>query len=248
MHLKQVALVASELDPVRQMIFDLLGLTDDFADPGLVEFGLRNSVMTIGDTFLEVVSPNQPDTTAGRLLDRRGGDGGYMVLAQTKDLKAVSARIEALGIRKVWQVEREEVSAFHVHPRDIGAAIVSFDEMRPFDEWVWAGPGWRDRSARFVAGISGVDIQAIEPEQIANRWGEAFNCEIREAGTKLVLQLENGVVNFEAATDGRGDGVCGLQFEVLDGTAIKAAAASHNLPWQGNELQVCGTRFRFQDI
>ena len=34
-------------------------------------FGLRNAVFALGDTFLEVVCPQRPDTAAGRLLDRR---------------------------------------------------------------------------------------------------------------------------------------------------------------------------------
>jgi hypothetical protein len=43
-------------------------------------FGLTNAVFAVGDTFVEVVAPTQPDTTAGRYLKRRGGDGGYMAI------------------------------------------------------------------------------------------------------------------------------------------------------------------------
>ena len=39
------------------------------------QFGLTNAVFTVGDTFVEVVAPAQPDTTAGRYLERRGGHG-----------------------------------------------------------------------------------------------------------------------------------------------------------------------------
>ena len=52
MNLRQVALVAEQLAPVRQDIFAVLGIDADFADNGVAEFGLENSVMTIGKTFL----------------------------------------------------------------------------------------------------------------------------------------------------------------------------------------------------
>ena len=38
-------------------------------------FGLGNAVIPIGKDFLEVVSPVQEDTTAGRFIDKRNGDG-----------------------------------------------------------------------------------------------------------------------------------------------------------------------------
>ena len=95
--LRQVAMVAGELAPVRQQIFALLGIERDYADPGVGEFGLHNSVMSMGDTFLEVVAPTREGTTAGRLLSRRGGDGGYMVLAQVDKISPTSARIGELG-------------------------------------------------------------------------------------------------------------------------------------------------------
>jgi len=88
MWLRQVALVAKERDPVRHEIFELFGLDSDFEDEGVSVFGLHNSVMTIGDTFLEIVAPTQADTTAGRLLERMGGDGGYMILVQTDTQKS----------------------------------------------------------------------------------------------------------------------------------------------------------------
>ena len=59
MRLRQVALVAAALPPVKAALFELLGLDDAFVDEGVSQFGLQNIVMTIGTTFLEVVSPIQ---------------------------------------------------------------------------------------------------------------------------------------------------------------------------------------------
>src|SRR5262249_53665971 len=97
MRLRQVALVARSLEPVLRDLRRLLGLGEPFRDPGVGTFGLENCVLPLGDAFLEVVSPVKPDTTAGRWLDRRGGDTGYMAIFQTRDLPGARARIERLG-------------------------------------------------------------------------------------------------------------------------------------------------------
>ena len=248
MKLKQVALVASELAPVREQIFDILGLVADYEDPGVGAFGLCNSVVAIGDSFLEVVCPKEEGTAASRLLERRGGDGGYMVMALVDSINGVSKRIESLKVRKVWEVDREEVSAFHVHPRDIGAAIVSFDEMRPSNEWLWAGPGWRDRKSSNVGGITAVDVQSDDPKAIATKWAAAFGATLESTGNVLLMPLDDGHIRFVEASDGRGDGVGAVEFSVTDRSAIISAAENHKLSWSGNEVMVCGTRFRFRDL
>ncbi len=248
MRLRQVALVAENLTPVRDDLFTLLGIKADFRDPGVGEFGLVNSVMAMGDTFLEVVSPCQENTSAGRLLERRGGDGGYMVLAQVDDIDVVSERVEACSVRKIWEIARpEEVYAFHVHPRDLGAAIVSFDQMIPPEEWVWGGSDWRQQVAANVGNIAACDIQADQPLDMARRWAEVFDRELHSDNTGTRLLLDAGsYINFVAATDGRGDGVSAVEFEVRDEKAIRDAASLLHLTWHGNEVQLCGTRLRFR--
>ena len=94
--LRQAVLVARDLEPVSERLRAELGLGEPFADPGVGAFGLHNAVYAIGDAFLEVVSPTQPDTAAGRYLDRRG-DGGYMVIFQFADLDAARERAAADG-------------------------------------------------------------------------------------------------------------------------------------------------------
>ena len=79
--LRQAVIAAHDLDDVAGQLRSALGLNEPFADPGVEHFGLRNAVFALRDSFLEVVSPIRPDTSAGRLLDRRGGDCGYSPVA-----------------------------------------------------------------------------------------------------------------------------------------------------------------------
>ena len=80
--LRQICLVARELEPVIEDLTDVLGINQCYVDPGVGIFGLENALMPVGRNFLEVVAPIQEGTAAGRYLDRRGGNGGYMVITQ----------------------------------------------------------------------------------------------------------------------------------------------------------------------
>jgi len=247
MRLRQVALVAENLTASREQIFPLLGLEEDYIDPGVAEFGLGNSVMCIGDSFLEIVSPIAENTTAGRLLARRKGDGGYMVLVQVENLDSYSERTEALKIRKIWEVELKDTRAFHLHPKDMGGAIVSIDEMTPPESWRWGGPNWSSTGAKFVSAISAVDIQAEDPEKMARQWSTVFDKDLRNTGEEWQILLEKSQINFVPISDGRGNGVSAIEFIVSDRIGINSAARELGLNWEGEELYICGTRFRFLD-
>ncbi len=127
MRIRQIALVAREIEHVKTTLSSLLGAEQIFVDPKMVIFGCENIIFTIGDTFLEVVSPIKDGTTAGRLLDRRGGDGGYMVIVQVNDLKSEKNRLNDTDIRIIWETESERAAAIHLHPKDVPGAIASLD-------------------------------------------------------------------------------------------------------------------------
>ncbi|CAN5584205.1 hypothetical protein BH23ACT3_BH23ACT3_21180 [soil metagenome] len=199
--LRQVALVARELDPVVDELCDRLGLTVCFRDPGVAEFGLHNALMTVGDQFLEVVSPTTDDTTAGRLLDRREGDGGYMVIHEVDDLDRRLEHLAAHDIRVVWQIDLDDIRGRHLHPRDVGGAIVSIDQPAVPGAWRWAGPDWAAHHDRSVVGaIAGVTVAAQRRDELAARWA--------------ALDLDTSV-RFEPAGP-RGEGVDGLDLVATD--------------------------------
>ena len=100
--LRQAVLVAAELEPSASRLRSALDLGEPFRDPGVGEFGLANVVFALGDCFLEVISPTQPGTAAGRYLERHGGDGGYMAIFDLEDLDGrARARPSAGRARRV---------------------------------------------------------------------------------------------------------------------------------------------------
>ena len=215
LRLRQVVVVAEDRDRVVDALCRALDVEVCFRDPGVAEFGLENALMPVGDQFLEVVSPRQEGTTAGRLLDKRGGDGGYMVIVQCDDLDRRRARLPERGIRVVWQNDLADIRGTHLHPRDVGGAIVSIDETTPPDSWRWAGTKWRDHvRAGVVDAVVGVTVAADDPAAMAARWAEALDAPL--AGDTAV-RLDDAVIGFVPAGE-RGEGVDGFDLRVTDRT------------------------------
>jgi hypothetical protein len=197
--LRQAVLVARELAPVSERVRDELGLGEPYADPGVAAFGLENAVYAVGDTFLEVVSPVQRDTTAGRYLDRRG-DGGYMLIFQLADLDAARERAAGLGMRVVWQLDLPDISGTHLHPADTRGAIVSLDRADPPGSWRWGGPDWTDRAGTGAPGrLRGVTVAVNDPAATATRWGELLGVPPDDER----LALDDSYVAFTPADDER---------------------------------------------
>ncbi len=242
MHIRQIALVARELEPVVADLTAVLGIEVGFRDPGVAEFGLHNAVMPVGETFLEVVSPVREGTTAGRLLDKRRGDGGYMVILQTANLRADRARLAALGVRIVWQVELDDIATAHLHPRDLGGAIVSLDQPVPPESWRWGGPEWRAKvRTEVVRGIASVTIQADDPPRMAARWAEVLGLAApRRADGASTLALSPGAIRFVPVADGRGEGVCAFGVTATNAERALAIARARGLPVSGRSVAVGG--------
>jgi hypothetical protein len=199
--LRQAVLVASELEPVADRLRSELGLDEPFRDPGVGAFGLHNVVFALGDCFLEVISPTQPDAPASRHLARHGGDGGYMVLFDLEDLDAARGRAQEKGVRVVWQIDLEDISGTHLHPVDMRGAIVSIDSSRPYGTWRWGGPDWTGRTgAGAAATLTGVTVAVSEPDAVARKWADVLRLEPDATGRTLALDA-GGEVRFVESAD-----------------------------------------------
>lgn len=243
MRLRQIALVGADLDAARTEIVDVLGLGEAYADPGVGKYGLSNQVWPIGDTFLEVVSPHQDGTTAGRLLDKRGGDGGYMVILQTSDLEGARRRLVDQGVRVVDQFDGDGVHFTHLHPKDVGGAILSIDAMVPPSRWQWGGPDW-ERNVRtdVSVGIVGGELQGADPDAMSARWAAVLGLPREAAGQAWRIQMDGGELRFVGDRDGRGDGLRGFDVAVKDPAVVRDRAAARGTLDGEGEVVLCGAR------
>lgn len=242
--------MAGRLAPVLEDLDAVFGLEPAFRDPGVATFGLENAVLPVGNQFLEVVAPVREGTTAGRYLERRKGDGGYMVITQCDGHAPVKARVTDLGIRKVLEFDHADYHCMQLHPADTGGSFLEIDEQVGGEAldgpWEPAGRDWqRARRTHVVDGIAAAEVQAAEPDKLAARWGEIVAIEVTaDAAGHPTLVLANAVVRFVPAVDGRGDGLGGIDLRATDAGAAQAAAERRGLLAADGTINLCGMRMR----
>jgi hypothetical protein len=217
--LRQVALVARDRDQVAGQLRQAFGWAQPFQDPGVGQFGLTNAVFAVGDTFLEVVAPARPGTTAGRYLERRGGDGGYMAIFQVPDIAAARGRLSRLGVRVVWTADLPGMAATHLHPKDVPGAIVSLDWASPEESWRWAGPSWTGGAPEHApGGVTGLTIEVSDPAAAARRWASVLGIPSRGGRAAVTVLPESGQrLRFVPAPAGQGEGIAAVTLTGLPG-------------------------------
>jgi Glyoxalase-like domain len=226
--------VAQDCGRVADELRQAFGWQQPFHDPGVAQFGLTNAVFAVGDTFVEVVAPVQPDTSAGRYLQRRGGDGGYMAIFQVPDLAAARRRLAGLAVRVVWTADLPDMASVHLHPADVPGAIVSLDRAAPPESWRWAGPAWTGRAPEHApGGLTGLTIEVNDPAAAAQRWAAVLGIPATSDGNTALVELcDSGQrLRFVLTRTGHGEGI----------TTVVIAG----LP--GGPLEIGGVRFAGED-
>ena len=158
LRLRQICLIARELAPVVAQLKEIFALDVCHVDPAVGKYGLENALLPIGSQFLEVVAPVEEGTAGGRYLDRRGGDGGYMVILQCDNVEERRARMAALDVRIANRLDYGDFVGIQLHPRDTGGAMLETDQMMTGSQaadgpWHPAGAKWQDavRTDRIAA-------------------------------------------------------------------------------------------------
>ena len=249
--LRQIALVANDLESVVSEFHDVLGINVAYRDPGVAAFGLHNAVMPAGEQFIEVVSPTERGTAAGRYLERRGGDGGYMVILQCRDHGPVKARVESAGIRKVVERDTAHYRLMQLHPSDTGGSFLEIDVQVGGESmngpWEPAGPDWHMARTQVVQAMVSADIQGDQPETLAQRWSQVLGLQVDMMAGVPTIGLDNAALRFTLATDGRGEGLAGIGVRVHDGSAVIAAASARGCQMDDATVTLGGIRVTLID-
>lgn len=249
LRLRQIACVARELAPVETELTGVLGVAVCYRDPGVGHFGLENALFPIGNQLLEVVAPIQENTAGGRYLDRRNGDGGYMVITQCDDHPPRRARVDELGIRIVLDNQGKEFINMQLHPADTRGSFFEIDQQLgdgandPDGPWHPAGPDWQAyRRTERVKAITAAEIQCDNPLAVARRWGEIAMLAVKETGDGGQIELDNATLRFVPCTDGRPEGLGGIDIATGDKQAILDAASAINRQTADSQVTLCGLR------
>ncbi len=251
LYLRQICLVAAELNPSIEALTETLSLSPCFIDPGVKVFGLENKLLRVGSQFIEVVAPIEDNTAAGRFLDRRQGDGGYMVITQAlscEKQQACRENAENLGVRVAWERQHDTAHYMQLHPRDTGGAFFEIDwdsEEEPEGNWVPAGGKlWQDTPMTGpVQAIIGAELQSSDPEALAKRWSAIAGTSPEKTSTNgWELPLFNATIRFVPLSDDRGEGLSALDLSVNNKDEILACAKKHGHLHDQTSVHLCGTR------
>ena len=207
-------MVSGLRDPIVDDLCSLFDFEVAFNDPGVSHFGLENAVIPMGTDFLEVVSPTQDNTTAGRYLNKRDGDGGYMIIIQVDEFEETKKIVIENHIQTVWETDLPEAKAMHLHPKQMGGAILSLDWMNPKESWKWAGPEWKNHINGPIRGIDGVEIQSEDPDVMFSIWSKILG-NPRSDKEEQIIYLDHTWIKFIREQDERGAGIYSFSLKAL---------------------------------
>jgi len=226
LRLRQVCLVAADLEREAARLREALGVEECHRDPNVARYGLRNVLFPVGSGFLEIVSPTRARTAAGRFLERHGGRHGYMVILDCDDPERYRKRAEALGMRVANVIRHDAYLGVQLHPKDTGAAMIEFNRTEggadPMGPYAPAGPDWQRAVRRdVVRRLAAVEIESPDPGALAARWAGLLDRAVK--GRRI--ELDSGAIAFSIGSE-----------SALAGVELEASrAATHEL---------CGVRFR----
>lgn len=249
LRLRQICFVAEDLASVENDLVAVLGLSPCHRDPRIASFGLENVLMPVGpSSFFEIVSPIAAGTTAGRYLERRSGDGGYMAIFDSDELDRWREHIAVNGVREAALLEFDGFTSLQMHPRDTGGPLLEINctvgGADVLGNYGPAGSHWQKqvRMSR-VQGLLGVEIQSENPEKLARRWATIL---MRDEPVPFEgewhVTVDNAVLRFVGTGDERGEGLRGIDLEVHDTAPILDAAHRRKLAMEGSMVCIGGVR------
>jgi len=239
LRLRQICLVAPQLEPVVDAVAAIFGLPVCHRDPGVAQYGLVNALFVCGHQFLEVVAPTGDNTAAGRFLQRSGGRGGYMAIFDTHDPERRRAHAQALGMRVAHTMDYPGFFGIQLHPVDCRATMLEFDRSagnEDVDGAYWpAGPHWRDgQRLDAVSGLPWIDVQSPDPEGLAAHWGRIIDLPVtRNAQHEPTLRFDLGAARFVSVPAGSAERLDALHVEVAAAERTCAAAQAQGCTAEG---------------
>ena len=249
LRLRQICVVAPQLEPAVDAVADIFGLEVCHRDPAVAKYGLANALFVFGCQFLEIVAPIREGTAAGRFLDRSGGRGGYILIFDTSDPERRRAHVEALGVRVAHTMDYP--GAFYgiqLHPRDCRATMLEFDRSvgnEHLDGAYWpAGHDWQHaRRPDRAGGIAWVDVDSPNAQSLAAHWARIIDrpLERNDAGDP-VLRFDIGAVRFLTVAPGVPEHLSAVHVEVDDPDRVRSLARARGCATEADGFVLCGVR------
>ncbi|CCE04178.1 conserved hypothetical protein [Bradyrhizobium sp. STM 3843] len=246
LHLRQICLVAPQLEPVVSDIAAIMGLDVCYRDPHVDKYGLENALLPVDAILLEVVAPIREGTAAGRFLEKTGGRGGYMAIFACDDPDARAAHVNSLGVRTANVIDHPPYHGVQLHPRDCRAAFIELNHTTGSDDVLGpyppAGPDWQRAIRKHVTqALTEIELQSRDPAELAAHWGKILEiAPTIDADQASMLELPNCRIRFVA---GVAEIMSGLTFRVTDVAQVCASARARGYAVSGGSFLIAGVAF-----
>ena len=251
LRLRQICLVAPQLEPAATDLAAIMGLAICYRDPNVGRYGLENALLPVDTTLLEIVAPTEAGTAAGRFLDKTGARGGYMAILSCDDPHERRRNAERLGVRVAHLIDRPPYLGVQLHPRDCRAAFIEFNHTEGSDNLLGpyppAGPDWPNFIRRDVTRrLAGVEMRGPDPAGLAAHWGALLGCEVQTGATGVPeIALINATFHFDK---GPADAMSRLVFEVGDPDQIRQAARQRGYEVTADSFMIAGVDVRLHRV
>jgi|SRR5215213_3367581 len=124
-----VGIAVPDLDAATRFYRDTFGMQVVHEEVN-EEQGVREAMLAVGDSYIQLLAPLSPASTIAKFLDTRG-PGIQQVAYRVADLDAVSARLRERGMRLLYEQPRRGTAGSRVnfiHPKDAGGVLVELVE------------------------------------------------------------------------------------------------------------------------
>jgi methylmalonyl-CoA/ethylmalonyl-CoA epimerase len=133
-HIDHVGIAVADLDAAIALYEKAFGMRCVHTEVN-AEQGVREAMMEVGTSgsYVQLLSPLNPDTTIGRFLEK-SGPGIQQMAYRTDDLDALSAQLRAEGMTLLYDEPRTGTAGSRVnfiHPKSAGGVLVELVEPSP---------------------------------------------------------------------------------------------------------------------
>ena len=259
--LRQIALVTQDLKRATHLLTTIFGTEVVFIDPGVSKWGLENILVAIGGDIIEVVAPFEKDTTAGRLLAKRG-QGGYMIIMQTLDATTRRKYLEESGLAKViYGHEHDGIACVQYHPKGIlGGMMPELDShaptpdnptplATPYSPWHACGKDYASYSAgmkrcahlKLLGATCRLAVRDNDTGRAAQQWERLFGVERQHSE----LVFTNARMTFVPGVSRRHEGLESITIGVHGEQRLeKVQEAADQLGlWDGGCIRMLGVEW-----
>jgi methylmalonyl-CoA/ethylmalonyl-CoA epimerase len=125
MKLDHIGIATRQIDEAMDLWRNTLGLGLEHTEE-IAEQGVRVSMLSLGETQLELLEPLSDDSPVGRFLEKRG-PGIHHIAIRVDDIRAELAKLKTNGARLIDETPRVGAGgclvAF-VHPSSAGGVLL----------------------------------------------------------------------------------------------------------------------------